>query len=226
MSDSIEPARPGILENVKAFADAERGIEREQGKQADAVALMVEAGATPDMLCDPTRKAIESFGIDRKLIGNEVPSRLAFYETVRNAIIESWPQDKESIKKVLRKELKSSGKWDYVLAKKDRTERQQEIYKAHSGAPGGFMGRLRQQLDAAVNPKTKTAKVTTETDRLRRRLEDALKSIEGLENIKVQEQMHKAEQAIAAALVTLDTPTPELSDEEQADAAARAADKD
>ena len=191
MSDSIETARKGILENVKAFADAERGIEREQGKQTDAVAAMVAAGAKPDMLCDPTRKAIESYGIDRKLIGNEVPSRLAFYEQVRNTIIESWPQDKESIKKVLRKELKSSGKWDYVLAKKDRTERQQAIYAEQSGAPGGFMGRLRQQLDAAVNPKTKTTKVTTEIDRLRKRLEDARKSIEGLADAKVQEQMHR-----------------------------------
>jgi len=224
MSDSIETARQGILENVKAFTDAERGIEREQGKQSDAVALMVAAGATPDMLCDPTRKAIEAYGIDRALIGNEVPSRLAFYETVRNAIIESWPKDKESVKKVLRKELKSSGKWGYVLDKRDRTERQQELYKAHSGAPGGFMGRLRQQLDAAVNPKTKTTKVTTEIDRLRRRLEDAKKSIEGLEDAKVQEQMHKVEQAIAAALTTLDTPTPEPSDEEQADAYAKAND--
>ena len=224
MNDSIETARKGILANVKAFADAERGIEREQGKQTNAVALMVEAGATPDMLCDPTRKAIEAYGIDRKLIGNEVPSRLAFYETVRNAIIDSWPQDKEPVKKVLRKELKSSGKWDYVIAKRDRTERQQEIYKAHNGAPGGFMGRLRQQLDAAVNPKTKTTKVTTEIDRLRRRLEDAKKSIEGLADIKVQERMQQAEQAIAAALVALDTPTPEPSDEEQADAYAKAND--
>ena len=65
MSDSIETARKGILENVKAFADAERGIEREQGKQTDAVAAMEAAGAKPDMLCDPTRKAIESYGIDR-----------------------------------------------------------------------------------------------------------------------------------------------------------------
>ena len=224
MSDSIETARQGILENVKAFADAERGIEREQGKQTNAVALMVEAGATPDMLCDPTRKAIEAYGIDRKLIGNEVPSRLAFYEQVRNAIIESWPQDKESVKKVLRKELKSSGKWDYVLAKKDRTERQQELYKAHHGGPGSYMRRLRDAVDRAVNPKTKTTKVVSEIDRLRRRLEDAKKSIEGLADIKVQERMQQAEQAIAAALVALDTPTPEPSDEEQADAYAKAND--
>jgi len=225
MSNSIETAREGILDNVKDFADAERTIERQQGKQSDAVAKMVAAGAKPDMLCDPTRKLIESFGIDRKLIGNEVPSRMAFYETVRNAIIESWPQDKESIKKVLRKELKSSGKWDYVIAKNDRTERQQAIYKANNGGPGSYMRRLRDAVDRAVNPKTKTTKVTTEIDRLRKRLEDARKSIEGLGDIKVQERMRSADQAIAAALVALDTPTPELSDEEQADAAAKAADK-
>jgi len=224
MSDSIETARQGILENVKAFANAERSIEREQGKQTNAVALMVAAGATPDMLCDPTRKLIESFGIDRKLIGNEVPSRLAFYETVRNAIIESWPQDKEPVKKVLRRELKSSGKWDYVLAKKDRTERQQEIYKDHHGAPGSYMRRLRDAVDREVNPKTKTTKVVSEIDRLRKRLEDARKSIEGLEDAKVQERMRHAEQAIAAALVALDGPAPEPSDEDKADAYAKAND--
>jgi len=224
MSNSIETAREGILENVKDFTDAERSIEREQGKQSDAVTKMVAAGATPDMLCDPTRKLIESFGIDRKLIGNEVPSRLAFYEQVRNAIIESWPQDKEPVKKVLRREHKSSGKWDYVIAKNDRTERQQAIYKAHNGGPGSYMRRLRDALDRAVNPKTKTTKVNTEIDRLRKRLEDAKKSIEGLADAKVQEQMHKVEQAIAAALTTLDTPTPELSDEEKADAYAKAND--
>ena len=94
MSNSIEAAREGIMSNLLDFTNAERSIERAEGKQSDAVAAMVAAGATPDMLCDPTRKLIESFGIDRKLIGNEVPSRLAFYEQVRNAIIESWPQDK------------------------------------------------------------------------------------------------------------------------------------
>jgi hypothetical protein len=224
MSDSIETARQGILANVKAFADAERGIEREQGKQTNAVALMVAAGATPDMLCDPTRKLIESFGIDRALIGNEVPSRLAFYETVRNAIIDSWPQDKEPVKKVLRRELKSSGKWGYVLDKRDRTERQQAIYKDHHGAPGSYMRRLRDAVDRAVNPKTKTTKVVSEIDRLRKRLEDAKRSIEGLADIKVQKRMQQAEQAIVAALVALDTPTPEPSDEEQADAYAKAND--
>ena len=224
MSDSIETAREGIMSNLRDFTNAERGIEREQGKQTNAVAKMVAAGAKPDMLCDPTRKLIESFGIDRKLIGNEVPSRLAFYETVRNAIIDSWPKDKEPVKKVLRRELKSSGKWDYVIAKRDRTERQQEIYKDHHGAPGSYMRRLRDAVDRAVNPKTKTTKVVSEIDRLRKRLEDAKKSIEGLADIKVQERMQQAEQAIAAALVALDTPTPEPSDEEQADAYAKAND--
>ena len=224
MSNSIEAAREGIMSNLLDFTNAERSIERAEGKQSDAVAAMVAAGATPDMLCDPTRKLIESFGIDRKLIGNEVPSRLAFYEQVRNAIIESWPQDKEPVKKVLRRELKSSGKWDYVLAKKDRTERQQAIYKDHHGGPGSYMRRLRDAVDRAVNPKTKTTKVVSEIDRLRKRLEDAKKSIEGLADAKVQEQMHKAEQAIAAALVTLATPTPEPSDEDKADAYAKAND--
>ena len=224
MSNSIEAAREGIMANLLDFTNAERSIERAEGKQTNAVAAMVAAGATPDMLCDPTRKLIESFGIDRKLIGNEVPSRLAFYETVRNAIIESWPQDKEPVKKVLRKELKSSGKWDYVIAKNDRTERQQAIYKAHNGGPGSYMRRLRDAVDRAVNPKTKTTKVTTEIDRLRKRLEDAKKSIEGLADLKMQERMRQADQAIAAALVALDGPTPEPSDEEQADAYAKAND--
>ena len=55
-------------------------------------------------------------------------------------------------------------------------------------------------------------------------LEDAKKSIEGLADIKVQERMRQAEQAIVAALVALDGPTPEPSDEEQADAYAKAND--
>jgi len=203
MNDSIEAAREGITDNVLAFLKGEDGIEKGEAKKADAVAKMVKAGATPDMLCDPTRKGIESFGIDRKLIDNEVPERLAFYEGIRNIIIDSWPVKMEPVKKVLRKELKSSGKWDYVLAKKDRTAKQQAAYDEHNGRPGGYMGRLRKQLDAAVNPKTKTTKVADPIEKLRKRLEDAKKSIEDLADANVQERMRPAQDAIVAALAAL-----------------------
>lgn len=203
MSDSIEAAREGITDNVLTFLKGEDGIEKGEAKKADAVAKMVATGATPDMLCDPTRKGIEAYGIDRKLIDNEVPERLAFYEGIRNIIIDSWPVKMEPVKKVLRREPGTNGKWAFVIPAKERTASQQAAYDEHNGRPGGYMGRLRKQLDAAVNPKTKTTKVADPIEKLRKRLEDAKKSIEDLADANVQERMRPAQDAIEAALAAL-----------------------
>jgi len=203
MNDSIEAAREGITDNVLGFMKGESDTEKGEAKKADAVAKMVKAGATPDMLCDPTRPLIESFGIDRKLIDNEVPERLAFYEGIRNAIIESWPVKLEPVKMVLRREPGTNGKWAFVIPAKERTASQQAAYDAHNGRPGSYMRRLRNAVDRAVNPKTKTTKVADPIEKLRKRLEDAKKSIEDLADANVQERMRPAQDAIVAALAAL-----------------------